>query len=495
MNYSHKLSLTALFALLVSLFALSGCQGDKPRRPSEPADVSALSFEVRMPQAIGVEGIRGGLVYYWDEDLVLSYDLTQDGKKPLSGKIKPKSINKDGTAADFELPLPKEAGFEAGKSLTMKAVLRAEGGESEYAPKAITSDKIGGTLPFDLLGSLPMSFSVEHTQDLDGKPISLPSRALQSIFLVQILNGTEETLAPKALKLTSDKGDPFYLEFPESAPSVSPDFTQSYLIRIPASDPALGNVKAELAYRTGDEEETKSLASAEGLNLKDNTKPLFLTVQKESLGFTSAPEKAEADTKKGGDPLFSMNDITYWIGEGSKRAALIIEWHLTEGGDAYVWGYRFEGEQSTADMLMAIVQADPRLSLAGIYTSFGLSPSAIAYQAGEEVTDPKPAFVSNGEKLPNDGKGFTELKTYDIIDALVFEDETAIFRTGWLKNGYWSYHSKDTRLDPFQYMNVGISGHTLVDGGWDALSFQIGWESWSGNPPGKKFRPATAPEE
>ena len=496
MNYSHKLSLTALFALLVSLFALAGCRGDSGNKPTPPAEPQ-LAFTVNLPDAFTVEGIKGSFAYYWDKDYVLSYELSQGAKK-LTGNLSPKRVWSDGAAADFVIPIPKESGLGEGSDLTFKAVLKPSEELSEDVRTVVSSDKIGGTLPFDLLGAVPMTFDVGSTfvyNDHATPALSFDATPRESVLVVQILNKSEETRTPTSLKLMPEAGEALTFSFAENEKSLSPDFYKNYLIRLPKSPKELGSVKAELGYAKGDATEHFSFVSAVAFRISDNRLPLVLSLDKKGLSLSNAPFVEKADTSKGGDPLFTMNDITYWVGEGSNRAALVIDFHLTEGEDAYVWGYRFDGEKSGADMFMDIVKADPRLSYVGLYGAYGLSISAIAYQAGEKVSNPKPAFLLNGSKLKNDGKGFTEITDYDIIDLLKFEDETALLRTGWKKIGYWSYHTKDTRLDPFHYSQIGVTGRTLTDGSWDALSFQIGWEQWEGNPPSKKFRPAPAPKE
>ena len=65
------------------------------------------------------------------------------------------------------------------------------------------------------------------------------------------------------------------------------------------------------------------------------------------------------------DASFTFDDIQYWVGNGSNKAALVIEWHDGNRPDAMVWGYRWDGEATGHDMIVAIAQADPRLD--GIY--------------------------------------------------------------------------------------------------------------------------------
>ena len=75
----------------------------------------------------------------------------------------------------------------------------------------------------------------------------------------------------------------------------------------------------------------------------------------------SAPNVlAKTKSQLRADASFSFDDIQFWVGSGSKRAALVIEWHDGNRPDAMVWGYRWDGEATGHDMIVAIAQADPR---------------------------------------------------------------------------------------------------------------------------------------
>ena len=80
------------------------------------------------------------------------------------------------------------------------------------------------------------------------------------------------------------------------------------------------------------------------------------------------------------DTQFSFEDIQFWVGSGSNRAALVIEWHDGTQPDAMVWGYKWDGEASGHDMIVAIAKADPRLVLLTQYTGpMGYTIDGIGY--------------------------------------------------------------------------------------------------------------------
>ena len=80
------------------------------------------------------------------------------------------------------------------------------------------------------------------------------------------------------------------------------------------------------------------------------------------------------------DQNFTFDDVKFWVGTGSNRAALVIEWHDGTSPDALVWGYRWDGEASGHDMIIAIAKADPRLVLLTQQTgSMGYTVCGIGY--------------------------------------------------------------------------------------------------------------------
>jgi hypothetical protein len=90
----------------------------------------------------------------------------------------------------------------------------------------------------------------------------------------------------------------------------------------------------------------------------------------------------------------SFNDIQFWTGTGTNRAALVIKWSAPEdftgtsvpapiADKSLVWGYRFNGAATAAQMFDAIVAADPRLyAVETFYPYFGASVSAIGFHLG-----------------------------------------------------------------------------------------------------------------
>jgi hypothetical protein len=164
---------------------------------------------------------------------------------------------------------------------------------------------------------------------------------------------------------------------------------------------------------------------------------------------------------------FDFDKITSWAGQGSNRAAMVIDWRDGKEPQSLVWGYRWDGEATGADMFAAIVGsgsatggpyvgglngADPKLygrlqwwdSFGGAYTVSGI-----------------------GYDLDNDGFGITP-GTWPGENGAP-SDSGDHYVEGWY-SGYWSYWLSDSG-SAWSYSWVGISGRQLSDGSWDGWSF------------------------
>ena len=84
------------------------------------------------------------------------------------------------------------------------------------------------------------------------------------------------------------------------------------------------------------------------------------------------------------DGSFTMDMIQSWCGEGENQAALVIQWNDDEEPAALVFGYRWDGVATGADMVRAVVAANPRL--------YGL----IQYTNVSSPTDPRGGYTING---------------------------------------------------------------------------------------------------
>lgn len=204
-----------------------------------------------------------------------------------------------------------------------------------------------------------------------------------------------------------------------------------------------------------------------------------------------------------GDFTFDM--IESWAGEGSNQAALVIQWNDSKETSALVFGYRWNGQATGADMIRAVVAANPQL--------YGL----IQYTNVSSPTDPNGGYTINGFGWDNDADG--DIALIDTGNGnQVYESENGLFihprgyvpgqggssdydydnwkardtddfwGAGWYIS-YWSYWVKEGQASSFGYSGWGASGRVLQNGSWDGWNFSLNMmpSDW------KKFKAAPSP--
>ena len=77
----------------------------------------------------------------------------------------------------------------------------------------------------------------------------------------------------------------------------------------------------------------------------------------------------------------SFSDIQFWVGSGQNESALVIDWNDGVSPESLVWGYRWDGVKTGADMLLAVDAADARLSVDGSVSGYGLYVRGISYDS------------------------------------------------------------------------------------------------------------------
>lgn len=203
-----------------------------------------------------------------------------------------------------------------------------------------------------------------------------------------------------------------------------------------------------------------------------------------------------------GDANFTFDMIKNWTGEGENKAALVIQWNYDDEPAALVFGYRWTGQATGADMLKAVVKNNPRLYALMQYTNVS-SP-----------TDPNGGYTLNGIGWDVDDDG--DIALIDTGDNQVYESEDGFFEhprgykpgqggssdydydnwkardtddmwgAGWYSS-YWSYWVKDDFSSKFEYSSWGVSARVLENGSWDGWNFAKGmmpseWKSFVAAP-------------
>ncbi len=160
----------------------------------------------------------------------------------------------------------------------------------------------------------------------------------------------------------------------------------------------------------------------------------------------------------------SFDDIEFWVGSGSNESAFVVDWH----DQCLVWGYRWDGEATGEDMLIAICEADSRFHALAYYTGPGLGSAlgGIGYDTDNDgiygITD---GTVTYDQDTMVDG--FVATDGYD-FDDWTSTDSRDNWYSGWY-DGYWSYWLEDG--SGWNYSGVGMSSRILTDGCWDGWSW------------------------
>jgi hypothetical protein len=163
---------------------------------------------------------------------------------------------------------------------------------------------------------------------------------------------------------------------------------------------------------------------------------------------------------------FSFDDITYWVGSGANRAAIAIDWQDSSNQPpALVWGYRWNGSATGAQMLSAIVANDPRL-----FAKLGgtpASPSSV-YGLGYDANHNGQFGIDDGTVFDSQGFAFT-----DPADLATPTDSGDYYAEGWF-TGFWHYGvASNNPYSGGQWSDsqVGMSSRQLADGAWDSWTF------------------------
>ena len=164
-------------------------------------------------------------------------------------------------------------------------------------------------------------------------------------------------------------------------------------------------------------------------------------------------------------------DINFWTGTGPNQAALVFQWNDGLAPLSLAWGFRWEGQATGMDMLLALagntqisdplgdpvgseVGADSRLKLGLVQYSFGLSLVSVDYSASEAEERTQDDWFNGYWEYFIQGGDF-EYYDYNLVDTALYDEEgSPVYSpTGWTSSP------------------VGASDRPLIDGAWDAFSF------------------------
>jgi len=177
----------------------------------------------------------------------------------------------------------------------------------------------------------------------------------------------------------------------------------------------------------------------------------------------------------------SLDDIQFWAGTGTHRAALVIDWQDAQAPQSLLWGFRWDGTATGLDMLQAVVSADPRLYAHLGQFGWGTAVFGLGYDLNDNgvfAVAPPVAFDSGGLAVDTNPD-----------DARAAVDAGDHWREGW-NTGFWAYYLKGSSGDAWESAMTGAADRVLSDGAWDGYSFAAGFVSAA---PGEPV-PAAVPE-
>ncbi len=201
--------------------------------------------------------------------------------------------------------------------------------------------------------------------------------------------------------------------------------------------------------------------------------------------------KVQAQIKKAANEgTFTFDDIKNWSGEGQNEAAFAIQWNTGKESEttAMVFGYRWDGTATAADMLDAIVKNNPRLyymSQGG--TAYGTTVGGFGWDYDD---DGDIALMLDGTRIESETRFFNG--TSNNFDKYTAADEDDYWASGWY-SGYWSLWQKASADASWGYASTGITGMKLTNGGWVGFNFAAGMSTQSWMP--LESAPALIPED
>ncbi len=139
---------------------------------------------------------------------------------------------------------------------------------------------------------------------------------------------------------------------------------------------------------------------------------------------------------------FGFSDVHYWVGTGSNRAALVIDWVTGPGPRSVAIGYRFDGQKTGRDMLDAMSKMQRSIT-------YVLVPGV-------------PYTAVFGIGYDRNGGG---LDPVDPGDS---------YAEGWFTSGFWGYYEGTTTsetLGGWKFADSGFQDRLLVDGSWDGWAW------------------------
>lgn len=152
-------------------------------------------------------------------------------------------------------------------------------------------------------------------------------------------------------------------------------------------------------------------------------------------------------------PAFTFSDISFWTGQGTNQAALVIDWHDSKLPNALAWGFRWNHDATGRDLIEGVLTSDPRLALVEHPGFPGVSVYGLGYD------------LDGDRQVIHPGSPGLETETGESLDM----DD--LYREGWF-TGFWSLWAGV--MEPHDggswvYTPLGFADLALTNNAW------IGW--------------------
>ena len=156
---------------------------------------------------------------------------------------------------------------------------------------------------------------------------------------------------------------------------------------------------------------------------------------------------------------FTLDDIHYWVGEGTNKAAIVIDWNDNSSPASLCWGYRWNGApRSATQILKEIAEADNRLHISISVSTWGSSLDFIGYDVNDNAS-----YFSNS-------------KSTDSEDWCSSKPNTHY----WSQNFANNPQSFDSAT--WEYYSTGIDGQMIENGTWYYAKY-IDWTTYEASTP------------
>jgi len=183
----------------------------------------------------------------------------------------------------------------------------------------------------------------------------------------------------------------------------------------------------------------------------------------------------------------TFDDIDVWVGEGANRAALVIDWNNGPSELVRVWGFRWDGQATGADMLEAICRADASLYAMG---TVDISEGTAFGGFGYNVNGGDFGISRDGYAGSFSADGIMTVGSDSHFDGWGADDAGDVWESGWFTDGYWAYFG--TTGGAWNYPGAGAAARVLTDGAWDGWSWGSAANGWWGGDPSVTVIPEPA---